>query len=391
MERDQFSVYRLVSMFVIAAETFLSTTIISYFRDLYLDDWICMYFMDVVFLLVFVFEIEYERLHRRLADNSQTSFRWIAIGYTICSVMLIGFSFLPAFYRPVMLIPILMCAFSNDGIALHVGLFFVLQLCMSTKVLPYEMIGYLLLVLTTSVFCKTIQEKKYRTFAAVLMFFQPVLIMVLAYYWTYHQVFAGIYLYSAIHGAVSAVIFWWFYDHLHREVEHYVEHQYELLIRENYPRVRELRNFAPEEYQHALWVSTLAGKCAAHIGLNSDLCAAAGFYYHMGLWLSAPHIENGVKKAKQLCFPEELQQILAEYNGINQLPSSKESALVHMVDALVIKVEESAGLIEKSKWNHDLVVYQTLNDMSASGLYDQSGLSINEYLKVRDFLTKEVF
>ena len=95
-------------------------------------------------------------------------------------------------------------------------------------------------------------------------------------------------------------------------------------------------------------------------------------------------------RAGQLCFPEELQQILAEYRGEIKLPSTKESAIVHMVDALVIKMEVLQDKVAGSKWNHDMMIYQTLNELSSAGVYDESGLSINEYIRARDFLTKEV-
>ena len=40
-------------------------------------------------------------------------------------------------------------------------------------------------------------------------------------------------------------------------------------------------------------------------------------------------------------------------------------------------------------WNKEMVIYQTLNEFSAQGLYDQSGLSMNMFLKIREYLVKE--
>ena len=37
----------------------------------------------------------------------------------------------------------------------------------------------------------------------------------------------------------------------------------------------------------------------------------------------------------------------------------------------------------------EMVIYQTLNEFSAQGLYDQSGLSMNMFLKIREYLVKE--
>ena len=39
-----------------------------------------------------------------------------------------------------------------------------------------------------------------------------------------------------------------------------------------------------------------------------------------------------------------------------------------------------------SEWNQDMVIYSILNDLSGKGMYDQSQLSLNQYLKIRDYL-----
>ena len=96
-----------------------------------------------------------------------------------------------------------------------------------------------------------------------------------------------------------------------------------------------------------------------------------------------------VNKAESLCFPAELISILAEYYGEEQLPSSPESALVHMVDAVVIRLEAMEQNVGQSVWNRDIVIYQTVNDFSSSEIYDHSGMSMNQFLKIREFLAKE--
>ena len=93
--------------------------------------------------------------------------------------------------------------------------------------------------------------------------------------------------------------------------------------------------------------------------------------------------------SRSLCFPAELISILAEYYGEEQLPSSPESALVHMVDAVVIRLEAMEQNVGQSVWNRDIVIYQTVNDFSSSEIYDHSGMSMNQFLKIREFLAKE--
>ena len=161
------------------------------------------------------------------------------------------------------------------------------------------------------------------------------------------------------------------------------------IVSDDYSEVKALKDFSSVEYEHARKVSDIASRCAKAVGYNEHLCLAGGFYYRMGQWIGDPYVEEGVKKAKSLCFPEELMIILQEYYGEEQLPSIPESALVHMVDALVIKLEKISDGFEKSEWNHEILINQTLNEYSSSGIYDHCGMSMNQFLKIRQFLTKE--
>ena len=87
--------------------------------------------------------------------------------------------------------------------------------------------------------------------------------------------------------------------------------------------------------------------------------------------------------------PKEIIEILKEYNGEKELPSTIESAIIHIVDSVVAKFDVLDKGTLSSAWNQDIIVYQTLNENSAAGLYDKSGLGMNMYLKIRDYLIKE--
>ena len=62
---------------------------------------------------------------------------------------------------------------------------------------------------------------------------------------------------------------------------------------------------------------------------------------------------------------------------------------MHIVDALFIKLEVLEEEVGTSKWNKEVLIYQTLEEFSRSGMYDKSGLSINAFIKIREWLAKE--
>ena len=75
------------------------------------------------------------------------------------------------------------------------------------------------------------------------------------------------------------------------------------------------------------------------VGIKRESLSGAGFYYRIGRMEGEPYTENGVLLAQNACFPEELIQILREYNGELMAISTKESAIVHMVDKVVTKLD----------------------------------------------------
>ena len=81
-------------------------------------------------------------------------------------------------------------------------------------------------------------------------------------------------------------------------------------------------------------------------------------------------------------------QILSEYPGDGRLPTTVESAIVHMASTSVTKLEEEYRKAPQTEWNQSMIIYQAMNELSAKGFYDKSGMSINQFLRIRDLLAK---
>lgn len=387
--KEPINLYRLLSVVVIVLTTLGITAALCSKSHLYLDEWLCILFLDVTFILIYIFELEYERRNKGICSNAQTNFIRLAVVYAICCILAFGMTFLPEFFRPVMLIPILICSVSNAAMALAVGLFFNILLALASGGGFYALAGYTMMTLLGAVLSQALKEKRYRAWLAFLFLFLNVFIPDVLYYLSYKEISGKALIYGIGNGVVTALsayfVFGWIWLGADRECDD----QMLDIISEDYSEVKALKDFSIVEYRHANKVSDIAFRCAKQVGCNANLCLAAGFYYRMGQWLGEPYVQNGVDKAFSLCFPTELISILAEYYGLEELPTTPESALVHMVDALVIKIEAMGQEVEKSKWNSDILIYQTLNEFSASGMYDRSGMSMNQFLKVREFLAKE--
>lgn len=386
---EAISMFRVIAILIIIALTAAISILYCFYSQLYLDEWLSVFFLDMLFLAILIFEMEYERLRKFLCNNAATTFLRVAGGYALCCILVVAFPYLPEFYRPVIVLPILMSALSSETIALCVGMYLNILFGVTFSGSYYELICYVCMTLFGSLLAKCLEEERFRIWISFLLLFISIMVPSLFAYLANQKVEIEQYFYGVACGLatvfVSQICFGWLRKGSDKELSNRLMD----VMSEDDSYYREIKALYPADYQHAVTVSDIAGRCALKLGYNVSLCAAAGFYYRMGKWIGEPHVQNGEKKARKLCFPQELVQIIGEYYGEETLPTTPESALIHMVDALVIKMEALNREMGKSQWNHEMIIYQTLNEFSSSGLYDDCGMSMNQFLKVREFLVKE--
>lgn len=126
---------------------------------LYPDEWLSMFFLTLIFLLVCMFELEYERKQKGISANTQTTFIRLSVTYTVSGGLIYAISYLPEFYRPVMIPVILLTAVSNSMVAVSFGLFFDLVLALTVGGSFYALAAYMMLTMLAAVLAQALKEK----------------------------------------------------------------------------------------------------------------------------------------------------------------------------------------------------------------------------------------
>ena len=389
MKEEKISIYRVLPILGMILSAIAAAGVLCYINKLEIDQMICVAFLVIAFVPIIVFELTYERHKVMIADNNQTNYKRAMIGFFLCSLIMLGISFMPEFFRPVILLPLVMSAFSNDILGLITGMYFNVLLAFTTGGSFYELLAYTMLVLIGGMLAKALRQVEFRLFIGLIFLFSSVLFPNIFLYFVNEEISFQNLVMGTINGCIVAVYVIAFYPNIREKTFREKHYYYGDILADDYVQVREVKNYSMSEYNHARKVSDIAYKYALRLDLDADLAAAAGFYYRLGRWEGDPPIENAVRKAKELCFPEELIQILREYNATDDLPSTPESALVHIIDGLLIKMELFESEVGTSQWNREVLTHQTLNEFSSAGYYDKSGLSINTFIKIREWLTKE--
>lgn len=389
MKNEKISMHRIIPIIGIILSAIISAGILCYVNKLDIDQITCIAFLVIAFIPIIVLELTYERRRDMLGNNKQTTFKRARNGFIICCVLMLAISFMPEYFRPVIILPVIMTAYSNDVLGLCTGMYFNILLAFTTGGSFNELLTYTMLVLIGGMLAKMLKQVEYRLFIGLIYLFSSVLFPNIFYYFANETIEFRNLILGSVNGIVIALYVIALYPNMRERTLREKHYYYGDILADEFKQVREIRKFAPEEYYHARKVSEIAYKYALQLDLKTDLAAAAGFYYRLGKWVGDPPIENAVRKASELCFPEELIQILREYNGTDDLPSTPESALVHIVDSLLVKLEMTDAERGTSQFDRDILIHQTLNEYSSAGLYDKSGLSINAFIKIREWLLKE--
>lgn len=388
--KEHFVARRIINLCFIMAGTVAFSLFLSWESGKMVDEMLGVLILDAVYLALFAFLLEHERALGRLSGNRECSYHKLMFGYLFSFAVLTAGSVCPEFLKPVIFLPFVMTAVGSVQIAMYTGIFGNAILCLMAGANNEELILYCILTLAGCVLAEAMMKQENKLWYAGIVFAVSVLLPELFYYFAYQELKPKLFLYGGIEGAVAVLFIFTCYQILLRAREQEISTILNDILDESYPAAMELMNFSRQEYEHARNVSRVAAACARLVGADEKLCAAAGFYYRIGIIEGEPIAQSGVLIAQKYCFPEEVLHIIYEYDGKDELPSNVESAIVHMVNGLLLKMEVlNKKTALHSDWNQDMVIYQTLNEYSAAGLYDKSGISMNMFLKIREYLVKE--
>ncbi|MDD6193719.1 MAG: hypothetical protein PUB19_02325 [Lachnospiraceae bacterium] len=395
MKREQIenniSKKRLGYVVAIVILFLLGISFMAYQSELLLDELLCLMTINLVFLLVLIIALMKKRTEHRLPVGDATSYRSIFLMLLLAWVFTIVFSYLPDYFAPVMIIGVLLTTVLDDVMALSLGIYFIIIQCvtcgLSVNVFYCYCILAMLGILLSSFLSNRQRAESFHIY--IIYFLVNMLVPIVFYYIAYLEIDSKVFLYATLNGLCNCAVIIVFYSMISERTKESATIDYLKFIDERYPLVDDIKKFSMAEYRHARRVSKLAAFCASAIGANADCAACGGFYYRLGKMEGEPEIDNALKLANNHCFPTDVMEIMEEYGGVIRLPQTPESAIVHMVDTLVTKIELLDRDTMSSTWNQDMVIYQTLNELSQKGFYDESKMSINQFLTIREKLVQE--
>lgn len=385
---ERFIAKRVVKLIFIVFLCCICGALYGFLHRMHLGAVITLLLLNSFFAVLFIFYLESGRLHRMDKPDASEDYGRVCSYFTAAILVILAASFLPEYTVPIAMVSFLLTAGLDREEALPIAIFLVIQLAYNGKS-TVVIACYFMLALFGVILTSMYEQKPYRKYAEMIMLAVSVAIPVLFYYLAYGKADWKLMLICLIGGAVGILGMHFLYEPLHARLVWSNEISLDTIVDPSYHLVREIKRYSQVDYNHAIRVSKIAAHCAVVVGADVKLSAVGGFYYRLGTLGGEPVVENGVLIAQNNCFPNAVIQILSEYNGKCCAISSIESAIIHITDTVVTKFELLDQTTLSSTWNRDMVIYQTMNEKSSSGIYDSSGLTMNQFLKIREFLAKE--
>lgn len=384
---------RVLTMIILAIISAAAVSFMLMTSNILLDDGIIAILISIVFGALFLGITLSNRIHNQRI-YSGTGYRSLLFFMTMQWILVICQRFLPGRISIFLLLPFLIYPFLSGGITIGIGIFDAFILSVTKGLGLYSVYGNMIQILFGTavaawLFGRRFEPRIKNLHLYMMLFVTGAFVPYGFDYLANHErninrlfifllVSLGITLFVCLfYGWIAKRPF------IEKQVNYanITDHEYSLLM--------DMKHYSLSEYDHALRVSYFSKRAARLIGKDENLCEAAGLYYRLGKIYDGEGTMNAVREMEDRLFPEEVIRIVYEYEGIQRKPQTMESAIVQMVDAVVTRVESLDRDSMHNGWNQDMVVYQTLNDYSSKGMYDECGLSMNQYLAVRDLLVKE--
>lgn len=382
------STRRIAFLILILALNIVAVFLLSIINGLLPDIAIFVSILSIVFMIVFFLELRTFRLLGRL-NYDGTSYKKIFISYAISIVLMVIGGFLPDYFFPSAIIAIVLTSIMDLRLSFPAGIFIIIIFSIISGVGSFAFCNAVFVFVIAALLCDYRKEDGFSYYLMIILFLLQMTSPLIFYYLAHASYEKNFFLFGSIEAAADCFVLYFAFSHLQKMDVEEERTAYEDILDDNFSLVQDIKHFSMAEFLHARRVEKAARGCAHIIHSDEYTLAAAGFYYRLGKIYGVPESENAVKSAVNHCFPNSVIDIISKYGLKDYLPSTKEEAIVHISNEVITRFE----LLDSEKkdtfsngWNQSIMVIQLLNELSSKGIYDESTLSINEFLRIRDFL-----
>lgn len=350
--------------------------------------------MDTVLLTVccalnytaFLFAFEYDYITNDVVNNIHFEISRLVMLYSVLFAISATLSVFKIKCSIVMAVTLLLSSILPFYTGMELSIYIFIYTAVFYKYESMETIVYLSLMLMGLMFAKAFKNEKNRQLLILVIF---AIMFVMLYLLQFADGRATEYLLlinNSIVAVINILLMQMGYMLMKRYAKKDIPLAAKTILDENFPLVILMKNSSRSKYNHARKVALLSSKVARVIGVDVELAMTGGFYYALCDNDEDDPIEFASALGRKNALPPQVISIISEYKGIKKPIRTREGAVIEIVDQLITDLPK----LDSKEIPPQIVIISKLNDISTSGILDESGLSMNSFIKLRDYLVKEL-
>jgi hypothetical protein len=376
---------KLVFMWLI---TILSGVVLNLFYDMNFARMLLTGFFGILFFFAFSFMLVHEFTVEESRKQLHDTLTRMLFGYMGGVLLAVLGYVLPLRVHVFLAISGIFCIVVPPLYGVLLSLFLGIIVSQSTLLTDYEL-GYIVfLCIMGAMISPILLKKQYRILAFVLMTVLSVTAALLFGYTSDGKITMQAMRNSLVEGVFNGLCVLFILPIVLKKKKQKELSTCVRAMEPDFPLAEFMRSLSEKRFVRCQFVAKVCALCALQVSFDENLCACAGFYYDLCDNDEPDNIEYATNLGKSNLLPIEVVRIMSQFHGEVNPISSREAALVDLVYETVRSLEQLPE--EAEAFEKEMAVHTVFNSLSKNGRYDVSGLSMNHYLTLRNFLIKEV-
>ncbi|MBE6013991.1 MAG: hypothetical protein E7241_01300 [Lachnospiraceae bacterium] len=345
---------------------------------------------SIILMILGIIWIEYDRATHKYSEERYGNFARIFIAFITSCVIVVGCYMLNLRIVPFSIIALGFSLITGPTTGIIFGSYFSV-LYFSVYTIDYRyFILYIVLTIMGAVIARLFTDKDTLLGGSVIMVCTYLLSCCVVVFATEQTLGVDSIIYSMAYGLVSVIVSLYIGWYVARHVDNKQQKALVKLLAEDCKPRKAIESFSKEQYKECLYISEMTYEAAEYIGADSTLAKAGGLYSRIGLIGGEALERTNVELAEHYNFPTNLTQLLYEVGDKKTRPTSKEAAIVVMAVKCMRAFKQLEADSSRTGWNKEIVLQQIFNKASDGYLFDECGMTMREYLCVKDCFSRKV-
>lgn len=380
--------FKLLGMLVI---TVICSIFFGFYSGKDVSQLVLLTFINVLFFIAFGFFIDNYYVLDELEVNVHKTIHQLLLIYVPSILIMFVCHMIIYPIHIILALSGLFCLLLPPQIGCFLACYLSIVLCLSTDGNVYELSFLILCAVMGAMVSHSMKQTKYRTFLSIIIFALCVTLRLISDFYVENAISFSSAFGAFAEGLINVLCISFVLPLTVIQEDEKMRANYGEALEDDFPLVLFMKRLDDKRVLHAKRTALLCYQCAKQLGINENLCSCAGFYYSLCDNDEEDSVSYAVNLGMQNLLPIDVVRIMSEYHSLKKVISSKEAAIVDLVDSNLEVLEAEHFLDgDKSQFDIEIKILSICNDISKSGRYDESGLGMNSFLVARDCMVKEV-